>query len=286
VQLNFYRISFVLIFFLSACATPARSLPPAGSGGNMQISNAPIPPLASARPGERAQISPPPRPSLSPSFPKDNVPDKINTPSKSNVGFGVLLGEGKYLIANYQLIAKAKEVKIKFFNFENTRARVVLRDQANNLSLLRIEALPSFEIPKVFFGESLKLRNAQKLFKIAYSGKNISGDGLKYFNGVVSSTSGARGEPNFFQVLFPQLEKYGGFPVFNLNREVVGLFTSLNGNSDNIVKTAFIKNMLSSIPDYQFAQGENDSDSIKGNYSMPDFIERTKKNIVLIEALN
>jgi len=116
--------------------------------------------------------------------------------------------------------------------------------------------------------------------------KNISGEGLKYYDGVVSSNSGARGEPNFFQVLFPQLEKHGGFPVFNLNREVVGLFTSSNGNPDNIVKTAFIKNMLSSIPDYKFSQGANDFESIKRDFSMPDFIERTKRNIVLIEALN
>lgn len=296
-QSNLFRISFVLLFFLTACATSARPLPAPRPGANMQISQAPVQSPVPAQPEYRAPMRPVPTPpgrsavsaQISPTpprAPKNNSLNQANIPNKSNVGFGVLLGKGKYLIGNYQLIAEAKEVNIKFFNFENTKARIVLRDKANDLSLLKIETLPSFEIPKVIFGDSLKLRNAQKLFKIAYSVKNISGEGLKYYDGVVSSNSGARGEPNFFQVLFPQLEKYGGFPVFNLNREVVGLFTSSNGNPDNIVKTAFIKNMLSSIPDYKFSQDTSDFESIKRDFSMPDFIERTKKNIVLIKALN
>ena len=114
-------------------------------------------------------------------------------------------------------------------------------------------------------------------------------------SGAISSLYGVQDDPRWFQISVPIQPGNSGGPLFNEKGEVIGItvasldvknvFEITGAFPQNInfaIKSAYIKNLLSMLPDLGSVLVQpTDLNLSKGSQG---FIERAKNNIVLIEA--
>ena len=123
----------------------------------------------------------------------------------------------------------------------------------------------------------------------------------KYSEGVINAMTGFKDDPAYFQVSLPIQPGNSGGPLFNERGEVIGITTatlssiaieSMGAIPQNVnysVKSSFLKNLLSTVPDLMLSKLMLTNTGIviipsKPKNSLPDFVEKVSKNIVLIET--
>ena len=226
--------------------------------------------------------------------PKPSIPQPPK--SKDGViatGTGFLFGSQDYIITNYHVVKGTSQIKVKFLNEEIFDAQVIAKDIKNDVAILKLNKTPSFQTREMKFGDSSMVRMGDKVFTIGYPSIQILGTKPKYSEGVISAVTGIQDNPTMFQTTVPILPGSSGSPLFNENGEVIGLTTgslsslaselldSVPHNINYAVKSSFVKNTISTVPEALFSNRgivvvPNESNS------RSDFIEAISKNVVLI----
>ena len=226
--------------------------------------------------------------------PKPSIPQPPK--SKDGViatGTGFLFGSQDYIITNYHVVKGTSQIKVKFLNEEIFDAQVIAKDIKNDVAILKLNKTPSFQTREMKFGDSSMVRMGDKVFTIGYPSIQILGTKPKYSEGVISAVTGIQDNPTMFQTTVPILPGSSGSPLFNENGEVIGLTTgslsslaselldSVPHNINYAVKSSFVKNTISTVPE---ALLSNRGIVVvpKESNSRSDFIEAIKKNVVLI----
>ena len=243
------------------------------------------------KPNNRISIPESPLPTITPE-PSTPEPPK----SKDGViatGTGFLFGSQDYIITNYHVVKGTSQIKVKFLNEEIFDAQVIAKDIKNDVAILKLNKTPSFQTREMKFGDSSMVRMGDKVFTIGYPSIQILGTKPKYSEGVISAVTGIQDNPTMFQTTVPILPGSSGSPLFNENGEVIGLTTgslsslaselldSVPHNINYAVKSSFVKNTISTVPE---ALLSNRGIVVvpKESNSRSDFIEAIKKNVVLI----
>ena len=226
--------------------------------------------------------------------PKPSIPQPPK--SKDGViatGTGFLFGSQDYIITNYHVVKGTSQIKVKFLNEEIFDAQVIAKDIKNDVAILKLNKTPSFQTREMKFGDSSMVRMGDKVFTIGYPSIQILGTKPKYSEGVISAVTGIQDNPTMFQTTVPILPGSSGSPLFNENGEVIGLTTgslsslaselldSVPHNINYAVKSSFVKNTISTVPE---ALLSNRGIVVvpKESNSRSDFIEAISKNVVLI----
>jgi S1-C subfamily serine protease len=220
-------------------------------------------------------------------------------PSKQQVvsgGTGFLFGSKDYVITNYHVVKGANSILAKFTNGQAVEAVVVAKDPKNDIAILKLENSPPMSATQIKLGDSSQARAGEKIFTIGYPASKIMGEKPKYSEGVINAMTGLKDDPAFFQVSVPVQPGNSGGPLFNERGEVIGITTAslsllaidamgaIPQNVNYAIKSSFVKNLLSTIPELMLSNtGIVVVPNEPGN-SLPNFIEQTSKNIVLIEA--
>ncbi|PIR00341.1 MAG: hypothetical protein COV66_07620 [Nitrospinae bacterium CG11_big_fil_rev_8_21_14_0_20_45_15] len=211
-------------------------------------------------------------------------------------GTGFTFGSSGYILTNYHVVKDAKQIKVRFLNGENVLAKLVIKDEANDVAFIKPEHSPNLPGANISLGNSSAMRIGDKVFTIGFPISHILGQQPRYSEGVINSLSGVRDDPKAFQVSIPIQSGNSGGPLFNERGEVVGIVSSsldsantfqLFGNApQNVnfaIKSTFVKNLIAILPETLIAPT-----SIvvipRESGSRSDFISRVQNNIVLIEA--
>ena len=229
-------------------------------------------------------------------FAKANPRTPKKMPAFISSGTGFIIGKSGHILTNYHVVKKSKDITIKIINGERVKAEAVAWDAHNDIAILKVNSLPGDIQGDMYLGDSSKVKEGDKVSTIGYPFSNILGHQARYSEGIVNSLYGIQDDPRLFQISVPIQRGNSGAPLFNERGEVIGIVVasldaknvfeitgSFPQNINFAIKSAYIKNILSMLPelgsmlvqptDLSLSQGEPKS-----------FMERTKNNIVLIEA--
>ena len=115
--------------------------------------------------------------------------------------------------------------------------------------------------------------------------------------GVVNATTGFEDDPTNFQISVQIQPGNSGGPLFNSSGEVIGItqasldpkvaigtFGTLPQNVNYAIKSSYISILLPMLPETLIASRGIVITPVEPENSLANFIEKAKKNIVLIEA--
>ena len=212
-------------------------------------------------------------------------------------GTGFMFSGKDYVITNWHVIRGMNSIKIKFLNGEKINASVLLKDAENDIAFLKLEKTPQLPPSNIRIGDSSKIRMGDEVFTIGYPAYQILGENPKYTRGEVNALSGINDDPRVFQVSVQIQPGNSGGPLFNSSGEVIGMtqasldpkvavgaFGALPQNVNYAIKSSYISNLLPMLPETMIASRGIVVVPADPENTLANFIEKVKKNIVLIEA--
>jgi len=241
-------------------------------------------------------VSPPKSiiPNLPPQFSEEQVPGSVQG---IYAGTGFMFSSRDYVITNWHVIRGMKSIKVKFLNGEKINAKVLLKDAENDIAFLKLEQSPQLPASEIRIGDSSKIRMGDEVFTIGYPAHWILGMNPKYTKGEVNALSGISDDPRVFQVSVQIQPGNSGGPLFNSKGEVIGItqasldpkvamgtFGTLPQNVNYAIKSSYISNLLPMLPETMIASRGIVVVPADPENNLANFIDKVKKNIVLIEA--
>jgi S1-C subfamily serine protease len=227
--------------------------------------------------------------------PESQPPPKAIESAYSGTGF--LFSAKDYVITNWHVVRGTNNIKVKFLNGEEIKAEVALKDPQNDIAFLKLEQSPQLPASDLKIADSSKVRMGDKVFTIGYPAHWLMGDNPKYTEGVVNATSGLQDDPTVFQVSVEIQPGNSGGPLFNETGEVIGItsssldpkaaveaFGTLPQNVNYAIKSTYISALLPMLPQTLIASRGIMVVPTEPENTLANFIEKAKKNIVLIEA--
>jgi len=157
-----------------------------------------------------------------------------DSPPDYALGSGTLLDTEGYVLTNDHVIANAPELRVVLWDHVELAATVVGRDTKLDIALLKIEGSPRLKPARI--GDSDQLQVGEWVAVLG----NPFGDEVTVSAGVVSATGRTAqdeiaGKPfNYRSLLRSDADVNpgnSGGPLVNVNGEVVGVATALNGQS-------------------------------------------------------
>jgi len=175
-------------------------------------------------------------------------------------GTGFFISDKGYIVTCHHVIEGATDISIRGVNGDFSvqhRAEVIATDKVNDLSILKIEC--KIEKPISFSLKWAVADAGQEVFTLGYPLRTTMGDEIKLTNGIISSTSGFKGDVYSYQITVPVQPGNSGGPLFNKDGHVVGVINAKHSGAENAgyaVKTNVLKNLIqSATPDIVLLQG-------------------------------
>ena len=152
------------------------------------------------------------------------VAEQPRTASATGTGF-LVSPEGHVITADH-VIAEGKQIRVRTKGGEYP-ARVLRRDPANDLAVLKIEG--TFAALHVL--GSGRLRPADRVSTVGFPNPGLQGLAPKFSSGEIAALSGPGDDPRFIQISVPVQPGNSGGPLVNAAGSVVGVVT---GKLDSI----------------------------------------------------
>ena len=219
--------------------------------------------------------------------PFSNTPDKLmgSRPRSAATGFFITT-DGLIVTANHA-VEGSTQVSVLTADGEK-KARVVKRDIANDLALLKVEQ--GSYIPLTIKSSST-VKLGQDVFTLGFPNIVIQGFEPKFTKGSISSLAGIGDDPRYFQISVPVQPGNSGGPLIDSMGNVVGVVTAklpdietlvatgqLPQNVSYAVRSSLVLSLLETIPD---ASEKLKSPNTK-EVDQTKIVEETKQSVVLV----
>jgi serine protease Do len=157
-------------------------------------------------------------------------------PRRAGQGSGFVIDEAGFIVTNAHVVGSSTDVQVELADGRDFKARVVGRDQATDVAVLKIEG--AGQLPTVRFADSDRARVGEWLMAMG----NPFGLGGTVTVGVLSARGrqiGAGPYDDFIQTDAPINPGNSGGPLFNSAGEVVGMNTAIYSPSGGNVGIGF-----------------------------------------------
>ena len=134
-------------------------------------------------------------------------------------GSGFLIAGGEYAVTNNHVIEKAKKVIVEN-QFFTTDAQVILRDERNDLALLKLKEKPACSPATI---RPIAAQLGEQILVVGYPLSQLLGTGLKVTDGVISGTSGIKEDSTMCQITAAIQPGNSGGPLLDKSGHVVGV---------------------------------------------------------------
>jgi hypothetical protein len=144
-----------------------------------------------------------------------------------STGTGFLLNREGYVVTNYHVIEDCKHILVRGINGDFEKAypfTAVLTDKEADIAILK----PEISFLRLSNNPSYGFANAEtpvgsSVFALGYPDRAYMGDEIKLTNGIISSRSGFRGNPDEYQTTASITPGNSGGPLFNEQGNVIGI---------------------------------------------------------------
>ena len=172
-------------------------------------------------------------------------------------GTGFFITTDGYFVTNQHVVESAKSIVILAANGKKFPAEVIRVDSANDIAILKAEG--TFRALPVQTSQSV--RRGDKVFTLGFPNTSVQGVEPKYTEGVISSLTGVRDEPNNYQISVAIQPGNSGGPLISSLGNVIGIVASKlsaeamlkrGGSSpENVnyaVKSNYLVELISTLP--------------------------------------
>ena len=151
-------------------------------------------------------------------------PQPRNRPDSQALGSGFVIESSGYIVTNQHVIAQANEIKVKFQDETELKAKLIGQDKLTDLALLKVES--DKPLPYVEFANSDKARVGHSVIAIG----NPFGLGGTVTYGIISAFNrdiNSGPYDSFIQTDASINKGNSGGPLFNLSGKVVGINSAI-----------------------------------------------------------
>lgn len=134
-------------------------------------------------------------------------------------GTGFFITSSGYVATNFHVVDGATSLSVQNIRGQTFSAKLIRSDEANDLAILKIDG----KFPALPLARSSTVRRGDSVFTLGFPNTRLQGLSVKLTDGVVSSLSGIRDEPNNFQISVPIQPGNSGGPLINREGAVVGV---------------------------------------------------------------
>ena len=205
-----------------------------------------------------------------------------------STGTGFFINSQGYLLTSRHVIEGAKTVKV-LTDKGIFPATVIHADSFNDIAILKVGG-QGFGALSIISSRDVK--TGDKVFTIGFPNVGLQGFEPKYTEGVISSLSGAKDDPRYFQISTPVQPGNSGGPLINERCEVVGIITArlseasslattgtLPQNVNYALKSSYVRAFLEVVPKVANKPLE-DTEQDLSNRAVQ--IEKARKAVVLV----
>lgn len=171
-----------------------------------------------------------------PHIPKQQQKQKPKKRKATSLGSGTIISRDGYILTNNHVIDDAEEIRVRFANHEELKAKIIGRDAKTDLALIKIET--NHDLDYVTFGDSESLRVGEWVIAIG----NPFGLEQTVTAGIVSAKGrriGGTAYENFIQTDASINPGNSGGPLFDTNGKMVGVNTAIFSRSGGNIGIGF-----------------------------------------------
>ena len=175
------------------------------------------------------------------------------TARPDSYGTGFFISTDGYLVTNHHVVKDGDEYSV-FYKEKWIEAEVIRKDPANDLVILKAKGAGFPALAVDFTGD---VRPGDSAFTIGFPAPEIMGFSPKTTKGAISSLSGIKDDPRFYQTTVAIQPGNSGGPLCDSSGNVIGITTStlkfLNGkyapqNVNYGLKSSYLRPLIQSIP--------------------------------------
>lgn len=148
-----------------------------------------------------------------------------DAPLLGRQGTAFALSKDGYFLTSGHLFDKETEATL-WLNGERLEAALVKKDEELDLALLKLDAPPTDPITPLFLTAEPAYRLGTDVFTIGFPLSDVLGRQPRLNKGLISASVGMKDDPAFVQVTVATQPGNSGSPLFNEEREVIGLMQS------------------------------------------------------------
>ncbi|MGD0281551.1 MAG: DegQ family serine endoprotease [Dissulfurispiraceae bacterium] len=176
------------------------------------------------------------------------IPDREM--KQQSLGSGFVIDKEGFIITNNHVVEGADEIKVKFSDGREFKAKVIGRDKKTDLALIKISTFFR-EMPTLTLGDSENMRVGDWVLAVG----NPFGLEHTVTQGIISATGrviGAGPYDNFIQTDAPINPGNSGGPLVNVRGEVIGINTAIVSSGQGIgfaIPSSMAKTIISQLKD-------------------------------------
>jgi len=167
-------------------------------------------------------------------------------------GSGFAISDG-YIVTNYHVTSGAKNIRVKGIKGdmkESYTGYVVASDKDHDISIIKIvdKDFDSFGTIPYSIGKAA-VDMGDDVFVLGYPMTSTMGEGVKLTEGIISSTSGYKGDDSMYQISAAVQPGNSGGPLFNSDGAVIGIVCGKHAEAENAnyaVKVSYLYSLVSS----------------------------------------
>lgn len=205
----------------------------------------------------------------------------------TRLGSGFLIGNTRFLITYYDLVKDAENIRVKFPNEDDIPAKVLYKGKSDTVAILELQE--PFKVKREPLSISAENSGPKEnyVFSLGYPWTNTLEDKHTFLEGSLASLD--ENASGFLQVHMDLNPVHSGSPLFNANREVVGMLIGAKtpndgGDPSGKLHLAIPAVVLIEAMETNNVLGNAQSASTLKHLTMKEFIEAIRNNVVLIET--
>jgi len=172
-------------------------------------------------------------------------------------GSGFFIDPSGYIVTNNHVVENATEVEVDAIQDGQRvffKAKVISTDKTNDLAVLKItdDKFKAYTtLPYNFKTETSDV--AESIFALGFPEANRLGVEVKFTDGKISSKTGFKGKPEWYQISVPVQPGNSGGPLFDYNGNIIGIVNAkiegvAESNVAYAIKSSYLKTFLETLP--------------------------------------
>ena len=184
------------------------------------------------------------------SYPSAEAFEQVQKAEWSGTGFAIADG---YVVTNQHVVNGAKNITIRGVNGDNEKAYkgyVVASDREHDIAVIKIvdKKFKGFEDIPYCIGKVIP-DMGDEVFVLGYPMTNTMGKDVKLTNGIISSTTGFKGDESMYQITAAVQPGNSGGPMFDNDGNVIGIVCAKHAEAENAnyaIKVSYLYGLINS----------------------------------------
>ena len=217
-------------------------------------------------------------------YPTSAIYEQVQKAEWTGSGFAIANG---YIATNYHVINGAKRISVRGINGDidtSYKGYVVASDREHDIAIIQIidKKFDGFDDFPYSIGQSIT-DAGESIFVLGYPLTQTMGNDCKLTDGIISATSGYKGDQSMFQISAPVQPGNSGGPLFDSEGNIIGIICSKHADAENVnyaVKISYLVSLCNS----QNIDISHRSGNIGKSKSLSKKVKKLKPFVYLVEC--